>query len=198
MKRHYPATSRNRGPILEVLRQFIPPEGVVLEVASGSGEHACWFTSQLPNLIWQPSDGDADCLPSIEAWRQDQGLCARIRPPLHLDVTAPWPALHADAIFCANMVHISPWAATQGLMIGAGKVLPPQGVLVLYGPFMLNGRHTAPSNADFDADLRARNPHWGVRDLEAVGALASEAGLDHLETIAMPANNLSVVWRKRP
>lgn len=198
MKRHYPATSRNRGPILEVLRRWLPPEGVVLEIASGSGEHACWFTSHLPDLIWQPSDGDADCLSSIEAWRQDQGLSTRIRPPLHLDVAAPWPFLSADAVFCANMVHISPWATSQGLMAGAGHVLPPHAVLVLYGPFKVNGTHTAPSNAAFDADLRARNPQWGVRDLEAVDALAREAGLDHQETIAMPANNLSVVWRKRP
>ena len=198
MKRHYPATGRNRGPLLDALRQYLPPEGVVLEIASGSGEHACWFTSQVPGLRWHPSDSDPECLGSIEAWRQDQALADRIAPPLLLDVaTQPWPIDRADVVFCANMIHISPWQATQGLMIGAGRVLPAGGILAVYGPFKLDGKHTAPSNAAFDADLRARDPRWGVRDLEAVEALAQAAGLEHQDTIAMPANNFSVVWRKR-
>lgn len=198
MKRHYPATGRNRGPILDVLRQYLPPEGVVLEIASGSGEHACWFASQLPGIRWYPSDGDPECLGSIEAWRQDEGLADRIAPPLLLDVSAqPWPIDTADVVFCANMIHISPWQATQGLMIGAGRVLPAGGILAVYGPFKIDGKHTAPSNATFDADLRARDPRWGVRDLEAVEVLAQAAGLEHQATITMPANNLSVVWRKR-
>ena len=197
MKRHYPATRRNRGPILEVLRLFTPPEGVVLEIASGSGEHVCWFARQLPGPHWQPSDGDPDCLASIEAWRQDEGLADRIMPPIRLDVTAqPWPLDRADAVFCANMLHIAPWEAAEGLMAGAGRILPAGGHLIVYGPILIDGRHTAPSNAAFDADLRARDPAWGVRDLGAVVALAATAGLAHVETVDMPANNLTVIWRK--
>ncbi len=199
MKRDYPATSRNKGPILEVLKEHLPPKGVVLEIASGSGQHVCWFAHHLPDLIWQPSDGDPECLPSIEAWRQDSGLQDRIRPPVHLDVTAlPWPTQELDAVFCSNMIHIAPWEAAQALAQGAGAVLRPGGLLVLYGPFKRNGAHTAPSNQEFDADLRRRNPQWGIRDLADFDALAGQAGLDHHETIPMPANNLCVVWRKCP
>ncbi|MBR9972847.1 DUF938 domain-containing protein [Magnetospirillum sulfuroxidans] len=198
MKRHYPATGRNRGPILDALRPWLPPEGVVLEIASGSGEHACWFTSQVPGLRWQPSDGDPDCLGSIAAWRHDEGLTDRIAPPLLLDVAQlPWPVESADMVFCANMIHISPWESCVGLMEGAGRILPAGGILAVYGPFKRGGQ-SAPSNTAFDADLRSRDPRWGVRDLEAVDALAQAAGLELQDTIAMPANNLSVVWRKRP
>jgi len=199
MKRDYPATSRNKGPILEVLKRFLPPEGVVLEIASGSGQHVSWFASQLPSLTWQPSDGDPACLASIEAWRTDEGVQDHVRPPLHLDVTAqPWPAQGVDAVFCANMIHIAPWSAAQALAGGAGQCLRPGGLLILYGPFKVNGQHTAPSNQEFDADLRRRNTDWGVRDLGDFGALAQQAGLDHLETVPMPAHNLCVIWRKRP
>lgn len=198
MKRDYPATSRNKGPILEVLKRLLPPEGVVLEIASGSGQHVSWFASQMPGLIWQPSDGDPACLASIEAWRVDEGVQDHVRPPLHLDVTAlPWPVQEVDAVFCANMIHIAPWSAAQALARGAGHCLRPDGLLILYGPFKVNGRHTAPSNQEFDADLRRRNPDWGVRDLEDFGGLAQQAGLDHLETVPMPANNLCVIWRMR-
>lgn len=199
MKRDYPATSRNKGPILEVLKRWLPPEGVVLEIASGSGQHVSWFASQLPGLIWQPSDGDLACLASIEAWRVDEGVQDHVRPPLHLDVTAhPWPDQEVDAVFCANMIHIAPWSAAQALAQGAGRCLRPGGLLILYGPFKVNGTHTAPSNQEFDADLRRRNTDWGVRDLDDFDALAQRAGLDHLETSPMPANNLCVIWRKRP
>ncbi|OJX79576.1 DUF938 domain-containing protein [Magnetospirillum sp. 64-120] len=199
MKRDYPATSRNKGPILDVLRRWLPPEGVVLEIASGSGQHASWFASQMPGLTWQPSDADAACLPSIDAWGQESDAAHRIRPALHLDVAAlPWPLQPVDAVFCANMIHIAPWTAAQALAQGAGLALRAQGLLVLYGPFKIDGRHTAPSNQDFDDDLRRRNPLWGVRDLADFGALAQQAGLDHVETVPMPANNLCVIWRKRP
>lgn len=199
MKRDYPATSRNKGPILDVLKRWLPPEGVVLEIASGSGQHVCWFAGQLPGLSWQPSDGDPDCLGSIEAWRRDEGVTQQVRPALHLDVTAlPWPVADVSAVFCANMIHIAPWEAAQALAQGAGQCLRPEGLLILYGPFKVNGAHTAPSNQEFDADLRRRNAAWGVRDLEQFGALAQQAGLDHLETAPMPANNLCVIWRKRP
>lgn len=197
MKQHAPATARNRAPILAVLRQWLPPRGLVLEIASGTGEHAAFFAAGLPGREWQPSDADPAALSSIAAWREQAG-CANLRPPMRLDVRATmWPVDRADSMFCANMIHIAPWECTLGLMAGAGRVLGAGGVLVLYGPFRVGGRHTAISNEAFDADLKARNPLWGVRDLEAVGACAQEAGLDHVDTIPMPANNLCVVWRRR-
>ena len=199
MKQHAAATGRNRGPILEMLQQWLPPEGVVLEIASGTGEHACWLAPRLPGRRWQPSDCSTQALASIAAWRQEEDVSAQVAPPLLLDVrTTPWPVTQADALFCANMIHISPWASAEALRAGAGRLLPGGGVLILYGPFKQEGHHTAPSNRDFDADLRARNPDWGVRDLEAVDRLAQAAGLDRAATIAMPANNLGVVWRRRP
>lgn len=197
MKRHAVATQRNREPILAVLRRWLPATGLVLEVAAGTGEHAAWFAPRFPALDWQPTDADAGALASIAAWRAEVDA-ANLRVPLRLDVRAEWPVARADAIFCANMIHIAPWDCALALMAGAGRVLSPGGVLVLYGPFRVGGRATAPSNEAFDADLRARDPAWGVRDLEAVGAAAQAAGLDHLETVPMPANNLSVVWRRRP
>jgi SAM-dependent methyltransferase len=196
MKQHAPATARNRDPILEVLRRWLPPQGLVLEIAAGTGEHAVYFAGRLPALTWQPTDVSEAALASIAAWRREAGP-ANLLAPLRLDVCQPWPVGRADAIFCANMIHIAPWRCAQGLMAGAGTTLRPGGVLILYGPFRIGGEHTAPSNAAFDADLRARAPEWGVRDLEAVAALAQAAGLDHVDTIPMPANNLSVVWRRR-
>lgn len=196
MKRHSPATLRNRDPILAVLRQALPPEGVVLEIAAGTGEHACWFAPRLPGLTWQPSDADPECLASIAAWVAEEDA-PNLRAPLALDVRVrPWPLSGLAAIYCANMIHISPFEATHALMAGAGESLAAGGVLVLYGPFKLAGRHTAPSNQAFDADLRTRDPRWGVRDLEAVDALARAAGLIADSQVEMPANNLCVVWRK--
>lgn len=195
--RSAPAVARNRDPILNVLRRVLPAHGLVLEIASGTGEHAVHFAGALPGIVWQPTDPDAAALRSIAAWRDRTGL-PNLRPPLEFDVTAsPWPVERADAVVCINMIHISPWRSAEGLMAGAGRVLGPGGILFLYGPYKEEGRHTAPSNEAFDADLRARNPAWGVRDLGDVIALAASHGLDFAERVAMPANNLSVVFRRR-
>lgn len=193
-RRFATATQRNREPILAVLRRVLPPAGVVLEVASGTGEHAASFARALPALRWQPSDPDAEARASIAAWCA--GL-ANVASPLALDACADvWSIARADAIVCINMVHIAPWAACEGLLRGAARVLPGGGPLYLYGPYRVGGAPTAPSNAAFDADLRARDPAWGVRDLEAVVAAAEAVGLRFVERVAMPANNLSVVFRR--
>lgn len=191
-----PATQRNHQPILEVLSRTLPNDGLVLEVASGSGEHAVWFAQQLRPLTWQPSDPDRLMRRSIAAHRAGAD-CKTLMPPLDLDVTrTPWPIERADGVVCINMIHIAPWAAAAGLMNGSGAILPAGGVLCLYGPFKRDGRHTAPSNASFDQSLRAENPSWGVRDLEAVSDLGASAGLVLEEVVAMPANNLTLVFRQ--
>ncbi|HEY0709001.1 MAG TPA: DUF938 domain-containing protein [Polyangia bacterium] len=196
-RRHAPATTRNREPILEVLRRVLPAEGTVLEIASGTGEHAVFFAAAFPRLIWQPTDADAGALASIAAWTSESSA-SNVATPLPLDVSAStWPIERADAIFCANMIHIAPWAACLGLLSGAGRCLPPGAPLVTYGPYRIGGAHTSESNAAFDADLRARNPLWGVRDLEAVVEVASANGLDLAERVAMPANNQTLVFRRR-
>jgi SAM-dependent methyltransferase len=192
---HAPAVARNRQPILAVLRRVLPAAGLVLEVASGSGEHAAFFAAALPHLNWQPSDPDPLARASIAAFRE-AAAAANLMPPLELDAAAPWPALRADAVLCINMIHIAPWSACEGLMAGAAGALAPGGVLYLYGPYREGGSHTAPSNAAFDADLRARDLRWGVRDLGEVIALARRHGLAHRETVVMPANNRSVVFRR--
>ena len=190
-----PAVARNRDPILAVLRRILPAHGTVLEIASGTGEHAVHFAAGLPNLTWQPSDSDADALRSIRAHRATAQL-PNLLEPLELDACAPvWPTSHAGAVVSINMIHIAPWAAAEGLMAGAGRLLAPGGVLYLYGPFKEDGRHTAPSNAAFDASLRAQDPEWGVRDTGEVAALARQYGLELVERVAMPANNLSLVFR---
>jgi len=192
-----PAVARNRDSILAVLRRVLPAQGLVLQIAEGSGEHAVHFAAALPNLNWQPTDRDAAALNSIAAWRAQVGL-PNLLAPLALDVTSqPWPVARADALLCINMIHIAPWRATEGLMAGAARVVPSGGVLFLYGPYKLDGSHTAPSNEAFDADLRARNPEWGVRDLDDVRSLAAQHGFEFIECVAMPANNLSVVFRRR-
>jgi len=197
-----PATQRNRDPILAVLRRVLPASGAVLEIASGTGEHAVWIAANLPGLVIQPSDPDPDNRASIAAWTGFTGV-ANVRTPLALDVTAPdWhtgAGIPPDiaAILCINMIHITPWAATLGLVRGAGALLPPGGVLYLYGAYKRGGAHTAPSNASFDRSLRARDPDWGVRDLEAVTGAAESAGLGPESVIEMPANNLSVILRRR-
>lgn len=196
-KRHAPATLRNRAPILTVLREAIPARGIVLEVASGSGEHAAWFAGHLPGLIWQPSDPDPEARESIEAWRCDEGG-ANLRAPLALDVeTREWPIERADAIVCINMIHISPWSATEGLMAGANRLLAPGAPLVLYGPYVRPRFTTSQSNLEFDKSLRARDPEWGLRDLEEVAAEAESNGLRLERTVEMPANNFSVIFRRR-
>jgi len=195
---HAPATLRNRAAIAAVLARWLPSAGTVLEIASGTGEHALHFAAALPALVWQPSDPDAAHRRSIEAYRRTEGT-ANLRPPLDLDVTAPdWPLTQpVEAVVCCNMIHIAPWAAAEGLVAGAGRHLKPGGGLFLYGPFRRDGQHTAPSNAAFDVSLRAQDPAWGVRDLEAVAALAMAAGFAPPLVEAMPANNLSL-WFAKP
>jgi SAM-dependent methyltransferase len=191
-----PHVARNREPILEVLKRVLPPQGLVLEVASGSGEHAAYFAKELPLLSWQPTDPDVEALASIAAHRAAAGA-ANLLSPLQLDVTEqPWPVALADAVMCNNMIHIARWAACEGLIAGAARLLPAGGILYLYGPYKIDGRHTAPSNQAFDDDLRARNPLWGIRDLADVVALATHHGFALAETLPMPANNLSVVFRR--
>ncbi len=193
---HHPHVVRNRDPILAVLKRVLPPRGLVLEVASGSGEHAAHFARSLPALTWQPTDPDPRARASIAAYRADAGA-ANLLAPLHFDATAqPWPVERADALVCINMIHIAPWAVSEALMAGAGRTLPAGGVLYLYGPYQIDGRHTAPSNQEFDAWLRTQDPQWGVRDLGAVTDLAARHGLALAETVPMPANNFSVIFRR--
>jgi SAM-dependent methyltransferase len=177
----------------------LPASGLVLEVASGSGEHTVHFAQKAaPGLVFQPSDADPQARASIDAWIGATGL-ANVRPALALDATQQtWPISAADVVLCFNMIHIAPWEAAVGLVRGAARVLAPNGFLFLYGPFKREGRHTAPSNEAFDRDfLRARNPAWGVRDLEAVSALAAGQGFDPPAIEEMPANNLSLLFRRR-
>ncbi|MEA2870957.1 MAG: hypothetical protein QOH67_933 [Hyphomicrobiales bacterium] len=193
-----PAVARNRDPILAVLREVLPAAGTVLEIASGTGEHAVHFASALPRLTWQPTDPDRQSRGSIAAHAAQAGL-ANLLLPLELDAAAPvWPVTRADAVVSINMIHIAPWRAAQGLMAGAARVLPAGATLYLYGPFRARGEHTAPSNAAFDASLKARDPEWGVRDLDEVAALGGEHGFSLQRTVAMPANNLSVIFRRNP
>ncbi len=195
-RRHAPATERNREPIAAILRDVLPATGTVLEIASGTGEHAVHFARTFPDLIWTPSDPDPMALASIRAWAEAARL-PNLRPPLLLDAAAAdWPVERADAVLCINMVHISPWEATVGLMRGAAALPPPGGPLVLYGPYVQDGVETAASNIAFDASLRARNPAWGLRRLEDVVALAQEHGLVRDSEQAMPANNLILVLRR--
>lgn len=195
---HSPAADRNKQPILDVLKGALPSSGTVLEIASGSGQHVLHFARALPALSWQPSDPSPEARASITA-QIDGASPGDVRPPLALDVMErQWPALPPIcAVLCINMVHISPWEATVGLMAHAARLLPSGGLLYLYGPFRRDGAHTAPSNAAFDADLRARNPAWGVRDLETVSAEAAACGFGPPVIVSMPANNLSVLLRRR-
>jgi hypothetical protein len=192
-----PSAERNRAPISEVLSQVLPERGVVLEISSGTGQHVVHFARAMPNLIWQPSERDDDCLRSIVAWLSVEQL-PNVRPPLHLDVSAsPWPIASAAALVCINMIHIAPWSAAQALFRGGEGLLSGGGVVCLYGPFRRQGRHTSPSNEAFDELLRRQDPDWGVRDLDEVARLADTAGFDLLQTHEMPSNNLTVVFRKR-
>lgn len=195
-RRSAPAALRNRDPILAVLRTILPERGTVLELASGTGEHIVHFARALPGLDWQPSDPSADARRSIDAWASAEGA-GNIAPALDVDAgTPPWPVTKADAILCINMVHISPWRATEGLLRGAGALLPAGAPLYLYGPFRREDAPFAASNAAFDDDLRRRNPEWGVRRLEDVTALATGCGFTPARIVEMPANNLSVIFRK--
>ena len=191
-----PATQRNRDPILDVLRTALPASGLVLEIASGSGEHVVHFAEALPHLAFQPSDPTAAALASIAAWTAETGV-ANVRPPIRLDVTErPWPIVSSDAVLCINMVHISPWAATVALIEGAARILPDGGPLYLYGPYIRREVATAESNLAFDRSLRERNPAWGLRDLAEVAALAQRSGFSRPLLTEMPANNLSLVFRR--
>ena len=195
-RRFADATTRNRGPIAAVLRDVLPERGLVLEVASGTGEHAVHFAREFPGLLWQPSDPEPAALRSIAAWRDEAGL-SNLLPPVALDArAAEWPVAAAAAIVCINMVHISPWPATVGLLRGAGRLLGPGAPLCLYGPYRRAGVATAPSNEAFDASLRATDPQWGLRELETVVAEAERRGLRLDRVVEMPANNLSAVFRK--
>ena len=195
-RRHAPHALRNRAPILEVLRRVLPQQGVVLEIASGSGEHAAAFAAALPQIIWQPTDVDPGALASIAAHAGDANL-PNLLAPLCLNVESTnWPIPSAEAMVCCNMIHIAPWSTSIALLAGAGRTLAPDGLLYLYGPFRREGRHTADSNRAFDEDLKRRNPAWGVRDLGEMTALAEANGLRRTEIVEMPANNLSVLFRR--
>jgi hypothetical protein len=198
-RRHMPATLRNREAILAVLRDVVPRQGLLLEIASGSGEHAAFMAPQLRPLVWQPSDYEAENLPSIDAYAADSAA-DNIRPAVQLDVTQPaWPVQAGiAALLCCNMIHIAPWAAAEGLFAGAAAIMTAPGApLVLYGPFRRHGEHTAPSNAAFDDSLKARDPRWGVRCLDSeVVPLAARNGFALDRIVEMPANNLTVIFRK--
>ena len=196
-RRYAPSAGRNREPIFRVLRPLLPERGVVLEIASGSGEHITGLAHDSGlEVMFQPSDPDADARQSIDAWTRELGL-ANVRPAIAVDAaSANWPAEQADVVFCINMIHIAPWQATEGLFRGAAGVLPAGGVLITYGPYRRNGAHTSPGNEDFDASLRQRNPAWGIRDVEAVTELAEETGFATSEIVEMPANNLSLVFQR--
>lgn len=192
----YPATQRNRDAILDVLRDVLPQSGLVLEVASGSGEHVVHFATALSGLTFQPTDPEDAALKSIEAWIAHRQT-ANISPPLKLDAASDrWSVTSADAILCINMIHIAPWVATEGLMRGAAKILRAGSPLYLYGPYRRNGVATAPSNEAFDENLKSRNPDWGLRNLEDVAELANTHGFSPPDVTPMPANNLSVVFWK--
>jgi hypothetical protein len=196
-RRHAPATARNVGPIGDVLAEWLPPHGLVLEVASGSGEHVIAMARRFGALEWQPSDASPDALASIAAWRAAAGG-ANIAAPLHLDAAqGAWPVERADAVLAINMVHISPWAAALGLLDGAARLLVPGQPLILYGPWIERGVALAPSNEAFDADLRARDPEWGLREVETFAAEASPRGFELAERRLMPANNLMLLLRRK-
>lgn len=193
-----PAAERNRQPILEVLKRALPMTGLVLEVASGTGQHAEFFAEQIPDLRWQPSDASPEALSSIEAWVRQSGR-ENLLPPIELDVrSGPWPIDAADAVLCINMIHISPWESSEALFREAGCLLGVGSPLITYGPYRVHGAHTAPSNAAFDESLRSRNPRWGVRDIDELTELAAQTGFTLRERVAMPANNMTLIWSRVP
>ena len=191
-----PAAERNRQPILDVLRRVLPSAGLVLEVASGTGQHVNFFSEHLPALRWQPTDASPDALQSIRA-RADETGRDNLLPPLELDVRSPqWPVATADALLCINMIHISPWETTEALFRGASELLVGGSPLVTYGPYRLSGEHTAPSNAAFDQSLRSRNARWGVRDIDELRELGERTGFALAERVGMPANNMILIWTR--
>lgn len=195
-KLDYPATGRNREPLLEVLQRVLPARGTLLEISAGSGQHAAFFAPHFPDLVWHPTDLEPDALRSIDAWAAGSGA-SNLRAAQRLDVTAwPWPLDAADVVLNVNMIHIAPWECALALLRGAGMLLGPGGLLVMYGPYKIEGAHTAPSNARFDASLRARDPRWGVRDLDEVALVAATEGMELVEKVPMPANNFTVIFRR--
>jgi hypothetical protein len=197
VRRSAPAALRNREPIAEVLSEWLPPSGLVLEIASGTGEHAVFFAERFPGLEWQPSDVHPVALSSIDAWRSETGL-VNLRAPLSIDAgSADWPIDRADAVLSINMVHISAWSSALGLIDGAVRLLAQGAPLILYGPWLKEDMPAAPSNLEFDADLKSRDPEWGLRRVEDFAAAADERGLQFLETRAMPANNLMLLLERR-
>ena len=192
MKRHAPATQRNREAIVEVLRRVVEPAALVLELASGTGEHAAYF-SQALDVGWQPSDRDPGALASIDAHGAE---VERVRPAILLDATQEtWSVQSADAVVCINMIHISPIESSRGLFRGASQILPPGAPLITYGPYKIDGKHTAPSNERFEEWLRSQDSRWGVRDVGELTTIASEYGMSLEERVAMPANNFVLIWR---
>ena len=198
-KQHAPAAERNAAPILDVLRQRLPVAGKVLEIASGSGQHACHFARALPQIVWQPSDRDAGARASIHAWRDDAGL-ENLQAPLDVDVMDPgWSdALDRqfDAVVAINLIHVAPWPLVDGLLGGAAHLLVPGGLVYLYGPYKRDGVHTAPSNARFEDWLHAQDPEWGVRDMADIGQVGAKHGLRLERAIDMPANNFSLILKR--
>ena len=196
----FPATERNKAPIGEVLSQILPSKGVVLEIASGSGEHGVMFQECFPNILWQTSDPNTSYRKSISAWIKHQGLITKMPQPLDLDVQKrPWPLTQEfrsslKAIVCINMIHISPWVCTEALFEEAGNLLEKDQLLMLYGPFKRNGAHTSESNERFDQSLNAQNPNWGIRDLDAVSEIGVKNGFKNHDVIEMPSNNLSIIF----
>ncbi len=196
LRRSAPAALRNREPIAEVLGEWLPPSGLVLEIASGTGEHAVFFAERFPSLRWQPTDIHSDALTSIAAWREG-GQLSNLLPPLTLDAASPdWPIDRAQAVLSINMVHISPWTSALGLLDGAARLLGPAAPLILYGPWLKDDIETAPSNLEFDANLKARDPSWGLRRVEDFAAEAEPRGFALGAVRPMPANNLMMLWRK--
>ncbi len=197
-RRYAPSALRNRDPILNVLRRHLPKSGLVLEIASGSGEHITYFAgASVAELVYQPSDPDDAARASIDAWVAERGL-TNVQPAIAIDAAAQtWPIAHADAVICINMVHIAPWDAAVGLVCGASRILSTGGLLYFYGPFRKGGAHTAASNAAFDQELQSRNPAWGVRELEKVSSLAAGHGFSAPLIEEMPVNNLSLIFRRR-
>jgi hypothetical protein len=195
-RRSAPAALRNREPIAEVLREWLPKEGLVLEIASGTGEHMVYFAERFPLLAWQPSDIHGDALASIAAWRRTAGL-PNVRSPLAIDAASPdWPLAKADAVLNINMVHISPWKSALGLLDGSARLLAKGAPLIMYGPWLTDDIPTVPSNLDFDADLKRRDTQWGLRRVEEFAAAAGERGLRLEARRAMPANNLMLLLRR--
>jgi SAM-dependent methyltransferase len=197
LRLHAPAALRNRDLIADILQDYLPPRGLVLEIASGSGEHCIRFGERLPNHVIQPSDPSLQARISVDAWVASSGV-TNVRPALNIDASQPdWPFAEADAIICINMIHIAPWSAAAGLFAGAARILTSPGVLYTYGPYMHGGVHTSEGNARFDSDLRQQNAAWGIRSIEALTELATANGLSAPQMIPMPSNNFSLIFKRR-